>query len=418
MDYSRMARKLREKIGGFSGELSKGLPKTAARFVQEMVYGIQASQSVVLTKIGRTLEEPISIKKVEERLSRQLLRRGMGQRLQENLLEMGSSLIGKDTLLILDPSDIRKKYAKKMQYLATVHDGSEDELGNGYWTCNVVGTEVEGSTLVPMVGRLYSAEAPGFVSENHEILTVVDMVAGAVKKRGVWVIDRGGDRKNLIVPLLKRQLRFLIRLIGNRNLFWAGKEMLACDIAKDCPSLYAETVVKVDDGKEKVYHIEFGYRNVKFPGTEEALGLLVVRGFGREPMMLLTTEPLRKKRKVLWRLVRAYIRRWAIEETIRYIKQSYELEDVRVLNYRSLQNIMPLVCAVAYFAAVLLDTASKLKVMAGHLLKAAKRVFGIPEFHYYCIADGLTSIFMRHPGRIVRPLPQATAQGVLLFSSA
>jgi hypothetical protein len=363
------------------------------------------------------LEESISIKKVEERLSRQLLRRGMGQRLQENLLEMASSLVGKDTLLILDPSDIRKKYAKKMQYLATVHDGSEDELGNGYWTCNVVATEVEGSTIVPLVGRLYSAEAPGFVSENHEILTVVDMVAGAVRKRGLWVIDRGGDRKNLMVPMLKRQLRFLIRLIGNRNLFWAGKEMLAYDIAKDCPSLYAETVVKVDDGKEKVYHIEFGYRNVKFPGREETLGLLVVRGFGQEPMMLLTTEPLRKKRKVLWRLVRAYIRRWAIEETIRYIKQSYELEDVRVLNYRSLQNIMPLVCAVAYFAAVLLDTASKLKVMAGHLLKAAKRVFGIPEFHYYCIADGLTSIFMRSPGRIVRPLPQATVQGMLFSSS-
>lgn len=418
MDYSRMARKLRDKIAAFSGELSRGLPKTAERFVQEMVYGIQASQSVVLTKIGRTLEESISIKKVEERLSRQLLRRGMGQRVQRNLLEMASSLIGKDTLLILDPSDIRKKYAKKMQYLATVHDGSENELGNGYWTCNVVATEVEGTTIVPLVGRLYSAEAPGFVSENHEILSVVDMVSGAVKKRGLWVIDRGGDRKNLMVPMLKRQLRFLIRLIGNRNLFWAGKEMLAYDIAKDCPSLYAETVVKVDDGKEKVYHIEFGYRNVKFPGRGEALGLLVVRGFGQEPMMLLTTEPLRKKRKVLWRLVRAYIRRWAIEETIRYIKQSYELEDVRVLNYRSLQNIMPLVCAVAYFAAVLLDTASKLKVMAGHLLKTAKRVFGIPEFHYYCIADGLTSIFMRYPGRIVRPLSQATAQGTLFFSSA
>ena len=170
-----MARKLRDQIVGFSGEPSRGLPKTAERFVQEMVYGIQASQSVVLTKIGRTLEESISIKKVEERLSCQLLRCGMGQRLQENLLEMASSLICKNTLLILDPSDIRKKYAKKMQYLATVHDGSEAELGSGYWTCNVVA----GNTIAPLVGRLYSAEAPGFVSENNEILTVVDMVAGA-----------------------------------------------------------------------------------------------------------------------------------------------------------------------------------------------------------------------------------------------
>jgi hypothetical protein len=417
MDYSRMARKLRDKIGGFSGELSGGLPKTAERFVREMLYGIQASQSVVLTKIGRTLEEPIAIKKVEERLSRQLLRRGLGEKVQENLLKMASPLIGDETLLILDPSDIRKKYAKKMQYLARVRDGSEEELGNGYWTCNVVGTEVEGSSIVPLVGRLYSVGAPGFISENHEILTVVDMVAQAVKKRGLWVIDRGGDRKKLMVPMLQRQLRFLIRLIGNRNLLWAGKDMLASEIAKDCPMLYAETIVKVDDGKEKVYHLEFGYRHVKLPGREEHLGLLVVRGFGQEPMMLLTTEPLRKSRKLLWWLVRAYMRRWAIEETIRYIKQSYELEDVRVLNYRSLQNIMPLVCAAAYFAAVLLDTASKLKVMAGHLLKAAKRVFGIPDFHYYCIADGLTSIFMRFPGRIVKP-PQAIAQGMLFSSSA
>jgi hypothetical protein len=418
MDYNRMARKLREKIARFSGGLSEGLCKTAGRFVSEMVYGIQASQSVVLTKIARTLEEPISIKKLEERLSRQLLRKGLGHKIQRNLLAMGSALVSKDTLLILDPSDIRKKYAKKMQYLAKVHDGSEDEIGNGYWTCNVVATEVDDNKIVPLVGRLYSADAPEFVSENHEILTVVDMVAGATTKRGIWVIDRGGDRKKLIRPMLQRGYRFLIRLIGNRSLIWAGKEMLVEEIAKSCPLPYAETVVKVDDGKEKVYHLEFGYRPVKFPGREDTLGLLIVRGFGQEPMMLLTTEPLRKSRRVLWRLVRAYIRRWAIEETIRYIKQSYELEDVRILNYRSLQNIMPLVCAAAYFAAVLLDTASKLKVMAGYVLKAAKRLFGIPEFHYYCIADGLTSIFKRYPGRIIRLFPAAPAQGILFPSSA
>ncbi len=81
MNYSRIARKLRDKIARFSGELSLGLPKVAERFIREMVYGIQASQSVVLTKIARTLEEPISIKKLEERLSRQLLRRGLGQKI-------------------------------------------------------------------------------------------------------------------------------------------------------------------------------------------------------------------------------------------------------------------------------------------------------------------------------------------------
>lgn len=185
MDYSRIARKLRGKIAGFSGELSKGLPKAGERFVMEMIYGIQASQSVVLTKIGRTLEETISIKKVEGRLSWQLLREGLGEKIQDNLLRLASPLVGKDTLLILDPSDIQKKYARKMQYLGKVRDGSEDEIGNGYWTCNVVSTEIEGSSVAPFVGRLYFCESPEFVSENRELLAVMDKVATATKKRGI-----------------------------------------------------------------------------------------------------------------------------------------------------------------------------------------------------------------------------------------
>ncbi len=82
MDYSIIARKLRERIAVFSGELSRGLPKVARRFTGEMLYGIQASRSVVLTKIGRTLQEETSIKKVQERLSRQLARRALGRKMR------------------------------------------------------------------------------------------------------------------------------------------------------------------------------------------------------------------------------------------------------------------------------------------------------------------------------------------------
>lgn len=56
--------------------------------------------------------------------------------------------------------------------------------------------------------------------------------------------------------------------------------------------------------------------------------------------------------------------------------------------------------AAAFFACVVLDTSAKLKVVAGYVLKSAKRLFGVPDFHYYAIADGLTSIFQRCPGRI------------------
>jgi hypothetical protein len=74
MYYARTAHKLREQIIKFSGVLSQGLPKTARRFVTEMIFGIQARQSVRLTEIGRALEEKIALRKTEYRLWRQLER--------------------------------------------------------------------------------------------------------------------------------------------------------------------------------------------------------------------------------------------------------------------------------------------------------------------------------------------------------
>lgn len=417
MEYSRIARGLRQRIARFSGELSEGAPKVVRRLIGEAVYGIQASQSVVLTKMARTLAEPISVKKTEERLSRQLGREGLAEHIEGNLLKLASARVGRDTLLILDPSDLVKPYAKRMEHLATVRDGSTGELRRGYWYCQVVATEASGEGLLPLVQRAWSAEAPGFVSENRQLLSIMDAVMEATEKRGIWVIDRGGDRDRLYVPMLEKGHRFLVRLVGSRHLVRGRKVASASELAMSCTPLYAETVVRVEDKKERVRRVEFGYQRVRLPGREEDLAMVVVWGFGEEPMMLLTTEPVRRARKVLWRLVRMYLRRWAVEETIRFIKQSYDLEDVRVLGYRSLRNLMVLACAAAYFAAAVLDTREKLRVMAGYVARAARRVFGVPEFACYAVADGLLSIFARYPGRITQAAPRTSGQGTLCFES-
>jgi hypothetical protein len=73
MNATKVARKLRVRIGRFSGDLSEGLCLAAKRFVSEMVYGIQAAESVLLTEVGRTLEEDIPLRKTEWRLSRMAL---------------------------------------------------------------------------------------------------------------------------------------------------------------------------------------------------------------------------------------------------------------------------------------------------------------------------------------------------------
>jgi hypothetical protein len=48
-------------------------------------------------------------------------------------------------------------------------------------------------------------------------------------------------------------------------------------------------------------------------------------------------------------------------------------------------------------------TCPKYCSMAGHFLKYAKRVFGIPDFKYYASGDGLSNIFSNYRGRLIKP---------------
>jgi len=399
MNYAKTVHKLREQIVKFSGELSAGWPKVIQRFIVEALYGIQARQSVRLTEIARSLEEKIPLRKTQYRLCRQLGRWGLWAKITDSLCQMASSRVEEDTLLILDISDIAKKYARRMEYLATVHDGSEGTLVNGYWTCSVIGAEGGERVLTPLYSRLYSQAGPDFRSENAEVRKAISSVSEHTEKRGIWVLDRGGDRREIIHHLLGNKLRFIIRLKVDRHLVYRGNKRSALEQASRCPMLYSEKIVKEERNKEKICHLEFGYRPIRLPERKEQLYMIVVKGFGQNPMMLLTNVQVRKSRKSLWRIIQSYITRWSIEETIRFIKQSYNLEDIRLLTYRRLQNMIALVLAVAYFAMVYLGIKTKLRVLARHVLKAARRLFGIPDFRFYALADGIRELlFGRQKG--------------------
>lgn len=416
MNPTRIAHTLREQFHDFTQTLAGGLSRPMTRFLEEMVYGISASGDVKLSNIGRALEEEIPLTKTEDRLSRNLAQKGLGKEVNKQIAQAAARRIHENTLLIIDPSDIHKPYAEKMPFLAMVRDGSTGELVNGYWTCFITGCESKSRRMIPLHLSLWSAEAPDFESENHEILSAVDTVRAASGARGIWVMDRGGDREKLLKPFLERKMRFIVRLVGNRNLVAKGREVLAERLAEGCQLPYAETIVKEEKGDEKCYHIEFGYRPVHLPEREEQLYLVVVSGFGKEPLMLLTNLPMRKNREVLWQVVEGYLSRWVVEETIRFIKQSYNLEDLRVLNYDRLRNMVALVLAAAFFAAVRLGESLKLAVLSRHVTKLAKRFFGVPDFHYYALADGIATLLARcgkGPLRSRRPRPPNDPQKFL-----
>jgi hypothetical protein len=232
----------------------------------------------------------------------------------------------------------------------------------------------------PLYQKLFSVEAKDFTSENAEILAAVDLIREHIPGRGIWTIDRGGDRKKLLEPLLERGDRFVIRSTGKRTVIDRHKlQGSVAEVAGRCRLRHRARTIKVQDGKEKVYDLHYGAEPIRLPGRDEQLYLVVIAGFGEAPLMLLTDLPMgAKDSEKVWWIVQIYLTRWKIEETFRFIKQSYNLEDIRVMKYQRLKNLVILVTAAAYFASPVSRTADE----AAHPLRKV---------------DDYLAAFLRHP---------------------
>lgn len=61
----------------------------------------------------------------------------------------------------------------------------------------------------------------------------------------------------------------------------------------------------------------------------------------------------------------------------------------------------------AHFAAVHLGRRAKLEIFAQHLLNAARRIYGVPEFRFYALADGIRQVLYSSRRGIGPPKPPA-----------
>jgi len=386
--------KIKAQIAKFSGIIAKEFSKPKRRLIKEILYGIQATKDVKLSNISRSLNEQQALIKTEDRLSRNLADVDFTEGINHEICRLGSSKVLDDMVIALDPGDIRKRYARKMQYLCGIHDGSERELGDGYWLCKCVAADIEHTRVIPLYCEAYSQQAEGFKSENDQLIRAIDTVSQYVGSRGIWAIDRGGDRKRILEKFLNKDAprRFVIRL-RKRDLVYRGLKRDCCELARVLPCHFQATLIKYEEGKEKVRTVWYNAVSVRLPGRHERLFMVVVKGFGQEPMMLLSNcgINLRAKESV-WRIVEVYLTRWKCDESFRYIKQSYNLEDIRVRSYIGIRNLVVLVLAVSYFAAVYLGQNLKLKILVERIFLVSKRFFGVPSFFNYAIADGLYNL--------------------------
>lgn len=394
MNDSIIAHKLLKQLEAFLGRLSPHFHKPTAHFIGDMLYGIIAAEDIKLSRIVRALKSKTIPKKVEDRLSRMLSTNGLEQQLHQFIASEGAGYVHQNTLIILDPSDCQKPYAKKMEYLEKVWDGSKGEVGTnlGYHGCMAVACENGGRKPIPLHLRLWSVSAPGFKSERNEVKTIVETITKFTGQRGIFVYDRGGDSIEFYKYMIQKKLNFIVRL-KERTVYNQNQKDLCGEVARRCKMLYREVIRFNHHGKERAVTLEFGVVPVYLPDLpDKPLHMVVVNGFGKSPMMLLTTLAKTDSRKALWQVVRGYLTRWRIEETIRHIKQSYGLEDIRLLKYEKLKAMAAILLTAVYFSMAWIGNTEKHAVIAATIAYKALRIHAVPEYHFYAIADGTREV--------------------------
>ena len=390
-NYIILGSNLKRGILKFSEKISDGLSRPQFKLVSQMIYGILASQSCHLSKIGRALNENISLKKTIDRLSRNLNEFKEGERLFTNYLKKVKGCISEKTILIIDDSDITKPCSTKMEGLATVRDGSTGKYGLGYHTVGVMALTPEKKQPIGVYTRVYSAAENGFVSATEETLNALRFLGKHFKKNNIRAFDRGYDANVFYEYLIDNKEKFVIRGSKDRNVIYKGKKINILTLAKRFKGKYSLKFKKKNgieaDCKISVAPIRLSCR------PNEDLLLVVCNGFGKEPLMLITNLKIDDNRLSV-AITKVYLMRWRIEEFYGFKKQQFDFEDFRVRSLASIRNLdMFLTVAIGYIGV--LSEKSEDRVTVLEVIAISKRIYGIPKFQFYAIADGLFSIFAK-----------------------
>lgn len=395
------------QINKFSGNISKELSKTKQRLVKEMLYGMQASKDVKLSNISRALKEDIPLIKTEDRISRNLGAEDLTSQINNQIMRLGDDKVDDTMVIAIDPGDLMKPYAKEMEYLCNIYDGSEHETARGYHLCQVTAANLSHDKIVPLYCEAYSSETKDYPGSTEKLIEVIQNVKKYTGKKGTWAIDRQGDDIDLIKFFTEDELQFVTRLKTSRYLHFDGnlnKQVKAERIHHHVKLNHKAHIYLTKDGKEEFLHLNYGAVTVAIPEyPEQWYTLVIIEGFGKIPMLLLTNKSVNIfNGKELWRIVEIYLTRWKCDECYRYIKQSYNLEDFRVMSYISIRNIVVLVHAIAYFTSIYIGISLKLKIMVQKIYILSKRFFGVPTFFNYAMADGIFELLKQTKFGIIK----------------
>lgn len=397
---------LSANLGEFLHSIHSDLTRPQKKFLRDGLVGLLRAGRPIVCRMARKLpDRRTKFLSRRDRMEANLNRPSdLAVRLKAALPDLWLPMVHEDTPIILDLSDLAKPFAKKMDYLATVRDGSTGQLVNGYWLVELYAS-VSRKNPVPILLEPFSHEQPLCRGQNPVIIEAVRHVFRLTNNLGVLVVDRGGDARALLDDWLDQEIRFVVRLRGDRDLmrFYRGLggptdtveirrngqwvRVNARHLAETTPTPHRSWRLVKWRGKPTLRFSQVGWVRVRLPGRTEDLTMVVARTPGRDtPFMLLTSVPVATAddaRSVL----RHYARRWECEEGIRFLKSEVHLEQIRTFNWTAICRLVLLAVLVMLYLTWLLERHPNL---AERLIRLGEPLPDQPDFLLYRLLTGVT----------------------------
>lgn len=209
-------------------------------------------------------------------------------------------------------------------------------------------------------------------------------------KNTIRALDRGYDAGYVFDYFLPRGEAFVIRM-NDRIVLYKGKKEHIKNLARKFKGKYL-LKFETKDGRKRDLKISIvpvslpSYPNVR-------LNLVICHGFGKDPMVLLTTLNSDDDRLCVT-ITKVYLMRWRIEEYYKFKKQAFGFEKFLVRSLVSIRNLDLLLSAAIGYIGILSEKINS-SVAVLLIIKASKRLYGLAKFTFYAIAYGLRDIFAK-----------------------
>jgi hypothetical protein len=272
----------------------------------------------------------------------------------------------------LDGSDLRKPHAREMAHLQPVKTLDGSRLVPGYRTLNALGIGGNGRRGL-LYHRLFSSQAPDFLSESHEIQTALGSVGQALEPLGVpvtWLLDTQFDDIAVWSTIWQQGQHLVCRLKHHdrwvETVDGAAAQMDALAAAcRELARVETELVVKKrGQRREKLQPVtaRIAATELVVPYREDVrarpdgaahrqrawLVRVALEKVASEPWWLITDQPVATAEQAR-RVFQMYRMRWAVEDSFKVGKQCLGWEEVQVLDYEAVRLLVALGWVAAGF---------------------------------------------------------------------